>query len=93
MFDVTVMTVAGFAGWLMRKYDFNIAAFVISFVLAKGAEETFRQSLLMSDSGPLIFIERPIALAFLIVGILAIAVRIRSIMKERKIAQGELGDA
>ncbi|WP_029063815.1 tripartite tricarboxylate transporter permease [Labrenzia sp. DG1229] len=93
MFDVTVMTVAGFVGWLMRRHDFNIAAFVISFVLAKGAEETFRQSLLMSDSGPLIFFERPIALAFLLIGCAAIAFRIRSIVKERRIADGELGDA
>ena len=93
MFDVTVMTFAGFVGWLMRKHDFNIAAFVISFVLAKGAEETFRQSLLMSDGGALIFVERPIALAFLILGAGAIAFRIRGILKERKLAQGGLGDA
>ncbi|WP_170335988.1 tripartite tricarboxylate transporter permease [Ruegeria arenilitoris] len=93
MYDVTVMTCAGFVGWIMRKYDFNIAAFVISFVLAKGAEETFRQSLLMSDGGALIFVERPIALAFLLLGAGAIAFRIRGIIKERKLAQGELGDA
>ncbi len=93
MFDVTVMTIAGFAGWLMRKYDFNVAAFVISFVLAKGAEETFRQSLLMSDGGALIFVERPIALAFLLVGIAAMAFRIRGIVKERRVAEGGLGDA
>lgn len=93
MFDVTVMTVAGFGGWLMRKYEFNIAACVISFVLAKGAEETFRQSLLMSDSGPLVFVERPIALAFLLLGLAAMALRIRGILKERRIAQGGLGDA
>ncbi len=93
LFDVTVMTVSGFAGWLMRKYGFNIAAFVISFVLAKGAEETFRQSLLMSDSGPLIFFERPIALAFLLLGAGAIGFRIRSLVKERRIAEEGLGDA
>ena len=93
MFDVTVMTVAGFVGWLMRRYDFNVAAFVISFVLAKGAEETFRQSLLMSDGGALIFVERPIAAAFLLLGLAAMGFRIRSIMKERQLADGGLGDA
>ncbi|WP_170326634.1 tripartite tricarboxylate transporter permease [Ruegeria arenilitoris] len=93
MFDVTVMTVAGFAGWLMRKYDFNVAAFVISFVLAKGAEETFRQSLLMSEGGAMIFVERPIALAFIIVGLAALAFRIRGIVKERRVARGGLEDA
>ena len=89
LFDVTVMTVAGFVGWLMRKYEFNIAAFIISFVLAKGAEETLRQSLLMSDGGILIFIERPIALGFLVLGLLAMGFRIRGIMKEQKRSRGE----
>ncbi len=93
MFDVTVMTVAGFAGWLMRKFEFNVAAFVISFVLAKGAEETFRQALLMSDGGALIFVERPIAAAFILIGLAAMGFRIRSIMKERRIAEGGHGDA
>lgn len=93
MFDVTVMTVAGFVGWLMRKYDFNIAAFVISFVLAKGAEETFRQSMLMSDGGAMVFIERPIAALFLAIGLAAMGFRIRTILREQKIAQGGLDDA
>lgn len=92
MFDVTVMTVAGFASYLMRKYDFNVAAFVISFVLAKGAEETFRQSLLMSDNGALVFVARPIALAFLILGLTTMALRMRSIVKERRIVLKEHGD-
>lgn len=93
MFDVLVMVIAGIGGWLMRKFDFNIAAFVIAFVLAKGAEETFRQSLLMSDSGALIFVQRPIALAFIVIGILAIGFRIRSVLREQKTPRGALGDA
>ena len=93
MFDVLVMVIAGFVGWLMRRFDFNVAAFVISFVLAKGAEETFRQSLLMSESGALIFLQRPIAAAFILIGFLAIGFRVRGIMKERKAIQGGLGDA
>ncbi|MEO0698009.1 MAG: hypothetical protein AAFY84_18175 [Pseudomonadota bacterium] len=52
----------------MRKLPFNPAAFVISFVLARGAEEAFRQSLLLSDNGLMVFVTRPIALVFLLVG-------------------------
>ncbi len=84
MFDVLVMVVAGFGGWLMRRYGFNIAAFVIAFVLAKGAEESLRQALLMSDSGWGIFVERPIAAGFLLVGVAALAFRVRGLMKERR---------
>ena len=85
MFDVLVMVLAGFGGWLMRKFEFNTAAFVISFVLAKGAEETFRQALLLSDDGVLIFVQRPIAAAFILLGLAAIALRIRGALRERRI--------
>ncbi len=82
MFDVWVMLVAGVFGWLMRKYRFNPAAFIIAFVLAGGAEETFRQSLRLSDSGAMIFLERPIALGFLILGVAVIALRTRSLARQ-----------
>ncbi|PHS04475.1 MAG: hypothetical protein COA78_16570 [Blastopirellula sp.] len=81
LFDIYVMVAAGFLGWLMKKFDFNPAAFVISFVLAGGAEETFRQSLLLSDNGALIFVTRPIALIFILLGIGAVIFRARNISK------------
>lgn len=84
LFDVYVMVAAGFLGWLMRKLDFNPAAFVISFVLAGGAEEAFRQALLLSDNGVMIFITRPIALLFLLVGLTALAVRVRSLNRQSR---------
>lgn len=79
LFDVGVMILFGFIGWGMKRFDFNPAAFVISFVLAGGAEEAFRQSLRLSDSGLLIFITRPIALAFLLIGIAVVIYRVRSL--------------
>ncbi|GFE64099.1 tripartite tricarboxylate transporter permease [Litoreibacter roseus] len=84
LFDVYVMVAAGFLGWGMRKLDFNPAAFVISFVLAGGAEETFRQALLLSDNGVLIFVTRPIALLFLLLGFAALAVRVRSLNRQAR---------
>ncbi|MEL6464263.1 MAG: tripartite tricarboxylate transporter permease [Pseudomonadota bacterium] len=81
MFDVYVMVVAGFAGWAMRKLQFNPAAFVISFVLSSGAEEAFRQALLLGDNGLTIFVTRPIALVFLLIGIAAMVARVRSLNK------------
>lgn len=84
MFDVQVMVCAGLLGWLMRRYDYNIAAFVIAFVLARGAELSFRQSLLLSDSGLLIFAERPIALGFMLLGFAAIFWRGFSLRRERR---------
>ncbi len=85
LFDVYVMVAAGFWGWAMRRLDFNPAAFVISFVLASGAEETFRQAMLLSDNGVLIFVTRPIALLFLLIGLSALFVRIRSLNRSANI--------
>lgn len=86
LFDVLVMVIAGFGGWLMKRYDFNPAAFVISFVLAGGAEETFRQALLLSDDGVLIFVTRPVAAGFLLLGVAAVFFRARSLNKQAKAA-------
>lgn len=86
LFDVYVMVAAGFAGWAMRKLDFNPAAFVISFVLAGGAEETFRQALLLSDNGLMIFVTRPVALVFLLIGLAALLVRVRSMRRQTRAA-------
>ncbi len=89
LFDVYVMVAAGFAGWAMRKLDFNPAAFVISFVLAGGAEETFRQALLLSDNGLMIFVTRPVALLFLLIGITALVMRVRSLNRQSRAPQVE----
>ena len=84
LFDVWVMVAAGVVGWAMKKLDFNPAAFVIAFVLAGGAEETFRQSLLLSDNGVMIFVTRPVALGFLLLGILAVVLRARALSREAR---------
>ena len=85
LFDVGVMIFFGFIGWGMKRFNFNPAAFVISFVLAGGAEEAFRQALRMSDGGILIFVTRPISLAFILLGIATLVLRIRS-LKNKKLA-------
>lgn len=84
MFDVLVMLCAGVAGWLMRRFGFNTGAFVIAFVLAGGAEESFRQSLLMSDNGAWIFTERPLSLALITTAIATTLIRLRPPTKQKQ---------
>ena len=69
VFDIGLALIFGVVGYLMRRAGFSAPAFIIAFVLAKGAEEAFRQSLLLSDSGFGIFLERPVAIAFLGLGL------------------------
>jgi putative tricarboxylic transport membrane protein len=63
------MTIFGIVGFLMNRFSYSTSAFVIAFVIGRGAEETLRQSALLSDSGLLIFLERPVALIFILIGL------------------------
>lgn len=76
LFDVGVACVFGVIGYLMRVLNFSAAATIIAFVLAPGAEQTLRQSLMLSDQGFGIFIDRPVALVFFAIPVLAITARV-----------------
>jgi putative tricarboxylic transport membrane protein len=75
LFDIGVSILFGLIGYGMRRYGFSAAAFVISFILAPGAEQALRQSLRMSGDDIGIFLERPIAMVFLGIGIFALFAR------------------
>jgi putative tricarboxylic transport membrane protein len=68
LWDAQVMLVAGLAGYAMRRLGFPLAAFIIAFILAPGAEQALRQSLLLSREGWWIFATEPVAAAFLALG-------------------------
>jgi putative tricarboxylic transport membrane protein len=60
--DTWVMLVAGVLGVFMKRLGFSPAALVVALVLGPLAENTLRQSLVISEGSPAIFVERPIAL-------------------------------
>jgi putative tricarboxylic transport membrane protein len=57
VFDVWVAVVFGVIGYLMRKTEFDLGAFVLAFVLGGILEGSVRQSLLLGDAS--IFVTRP----------------------------------
>lgn len=66
VFDLWVMLAFGIAGYILRKLEYDLAPFVIAFVLAPLLEQSLRQSLVMSPDGALILVQRPVAAALLI---------------------------
>ena len=82
LFDLVVTTFFGVVGYLMKKVEFSIPAFIISFILAGGAERSLRQAMMMDDDGAMIFLQRPFALAFFALGILTIVLRVRNLRKQ-----------
>jgi len=65
IWDVAIMLLFGMIGHLMRKLEYEAAPLVLAFVLGRLAEESIRQSLLLSRGSLAILLERPIAAAFL----------------------------
>jgi putative tricarboxylic transport membrane protein len=59
VFDLWVMLGFGIAGYVLRKLEYDLAPFVIAFVLAPMLEQSMRQSLAMSADGAMIFLQRP----------------------------------
>lgn len=72
IFDPLVTITFGAIGYLMIKYGFSPAAAVLGLILGNIVEKSMRQSLIMSNVGWGIFVERPIALAFIILSVLTL---------------------
>ncbi len=70
--DVMVMFAAGVIGYLLTKGGFPLSPIVLALILGQMCEGNLRRSLLMSQGHAGIFLTRPIALAFLILGSCAI---------------------
>ena len=90
--DVLVALFFGLVGYFMRRFDYSAAAFVIAFVLAKGAEEAFRQSILLSNNGAFVFFERPVAVGFILLGIFVLGRRIYTQTRAKKVLVGNNAD-
>jgi len=65
VWDVVIMIGFGAVGYAMRTLAYEPAPLVLAFVLGRLAEESVRQSLLMSRGSLAILVERPIAGALL----------------------------
>jgi putative tricarboxylic transport membrane protein len=63
----------GVVGYLMIKADLPRAPLVLALVLAPLLETSLRQSLLLSLGSPMIFVERPFALALLVAVVVFLA--------------------
>jgi len=73
--DVWIMLIMGVVGYGLKKFGFDPAPLVLGLVIAPIFEMSLRQSLIMSDGGWMIFLQRPIAGVLLAVsaGLLALS--------------------
>ena len=89
--DVWIMIAMGGLGYLLRKFDFEVAPVVLGLVLSPLLETALRQSLALSAGNWSIFVTRPIAAGLLgLAAVLALAGVVSS-LRGRAAWRGRLG--
>jgi TctA family transporter len=66
-FDAFVMAFFAVFGYIALKLDCEPAPLILGFVLGPMMEENLRRALLISRGDPMVFVQEPISLAFLLV--------------------------
>lgn len=84
--ETWIMLLFGLVGFFFKIYGYSPAALVLAVVLAPMAEETLRQSLIISRGSFDIFINRPVSFTLLIIILfIVISPLIQKISKSKKI--------
>lgn len=72
-YDVIVMGLAGFLGYILKRGGFPTTPLLLGAVLGGTLEDNFRRALVVSQGNPLIFFQRPISCVVLILTVLVLA--------------------
>jgi len=64
--DLWIMLGSGVVGYIFKKLDYPLAPLVVALVLGDMTEQALRQSLIMFQGNPAVFLNRPIALTFMV---------------------------
>ena len=91
-YDILVMLIMGGLGYLMKKFHYEPAPFIFTFILGSMFEEKFRQSLLYSSGSFLVFIQRPISASFVVAAFLLLVSPLGSLFLRKRalvITEGE----
>ncbi len=83
-FDVYLAALFGILGIAWRLLGCSPVPMLLGFVLGPMVEENLRRALQVSEGDPLVFITRPISLAFIIVSILILVIMMLPAVKKRR---------
>ncbi|MBA4491294.1 tripartite tricarboxylate transporter permease [Paracoccus sp. S1E-3] len=82
-FDIATVAVVGLCGYLLALARFSPALLLLGFVLGPLIETHLRRAMLISRGDPMVFLERPIACAFVIASVLLIGLSIFQNLRRR----------
>jgi putative tricarboxylic transport membrane protein len=68
--EIWFMLLFGVLGYLMKKFEYESPPLVLALILGPMFENALRQSLILFDGNPMVFLTRPLSAAFLVVSLL-----------------------
>lgn len=86
MTTVYLMLGFGALGYAMRRLDYSVVSFLVGFIVGPALERAVRQSLALSGGDIGMLFERPVAVAFLILAVVAAWYLGRSHVRLRKLS-------
>lgn len=75
LFDLYILLFFGLVGYVLRSLEYPMPPLLLGLVLGPLLENSFRLSLELSDSGPLIFVQRPWSLGLVILLVIVLGFR------------------
>lgn len=88
-FSLWLALVTGVVAFFLSKLDFSLPSFILAFILGPIIERSLRRSLLLSDGSPMIFFERPYALAIIALIVVFVAGAYISARRKRMLTSAE----
>ena len=82
--DVGVMITFSLIGYVMYKLEIPVAPLAFGLILGPILEENLRRSLIVSDGSWMVFVERPIALAMLLLSLAAVLYPVFAALRPRR---------
>jgi len=83
-FELYMTAFFGVVGFMWRKLGCPPAPMMLGFVLGPMMEENLRRAMLISRGNPMVFLQRPISLAFIILTILILVLMSLPALKKRR---------
>lgn len=71
-FDIYSLVFFGVLGYLLKAAGCNPALFILGFILGPMFEENFRRAMTLSRGDPMVFLERPISLTFVVIAVVVL---------------------
>jgi putative tricarboxylic transport membrane protein len=88
-FDLMLIMGCGVAGYYLNKNDYPLAPLVLGLILGPMMENNMRRALTISNGDFMIFLQKPISLAFLFVGLLWLVIPLILKLKGKKVLINE----